>query len=45
MKRLSQQSTKGIKGFKSGKDKFSFDSGLSGLGVVKKWVNELTIKK
>lgn len=43
MKRLKQHSTKGVKSFT--KSKFSFDSGLKGLGVVKKWDVELAVKK
>lgn len=44
MKRLKQHSTKGVKRLPI-KGKFSFDAGLKGLGVVKKWDVELAVKK
>lgn len=45
MKQLTKQCTKGTKGFAKSKSKFNFDSGLRGLGVVKKWDIELAVKK
>lgn len=41
MKRLTKQCTKG---FNRSKSKFTFDSGLKGLGVVRKWDVELAVK-